>query len=521
MRPSRLLSLASALLAAAFLPTAPAKAAALAPEIGEARPLAPDAFGYNVNLVRGHASYDEPDFAEAVASLVPGNLRYPGGTVGNFWDWRRGGFIEGSEKIPERLPGDFSGYGLAQLKAGISVSGATPVFMLNLMTSSLEEQLAMLRAARELGLPVKYVELGNEHYHDRPVYTDRFPTGADYARECMTWARAIRAEFPEARIAIVGAAIRPEDPPRRKEWDRAVFEAIDEPDLIDAVVYHVYQGPGLATAPPANRRPSENAESLEGTELQAAAPGPDARTSVPAQQRQAEAFAAPSGPGTMLAMAYNRLNEFPEVRAVPHDWDVWITEYGMFDRTGSVWTTWAHGLFSALMTMRFLEIPSVELWCYHSIGGTAMFSALLRGEGDFSNRKTLADIETKRHGLSASGQTLRLLNRAARGATGARGLRWPGVAAPTGHPSGLPVLYGWLFTHPDGNARAAVLNLSDSEQTLDLASALGRENVTVEVFAPGIRERITGHEPLPTPTAADAKAITLPPYAMIALGVAD
>ena len=44
-------------------------------------------FGYNTQSIKG-PGWDKAEFISRIAELNPGNFRYPGGTVGNFWDWR-------------------------------------------------------------------------------------------------------------------------------------------------------------------------------------------------------------------------------------------------------------------------------------------------------------------------------------------------------------------------------------------------------------------------------------------------
>src|SRR5207248_10180294 len=116
----------------------------------------------------------------ALAELKPQTLRYPGGTVANYWDWRQGWFVRGAQVPPNWYNLPPAPAPLEDFKQAIKASGATPVFVLNMLTSTLDAQLAMLRHARWLGLPVALVELGNEFYLNAPDYAAAFPTGQDY-----------------------------------------------------------------------------------------------------------------------------------------------------------------------------------------------------------------------------------------------------------------------------------------------------------------------------------------------------
>lgn len=92
----------------------------------------------------------------------------------------------------------------------ITTTSATPVWDLNVLTSSLDEQIAMLDAAEQLGMSVHYVELGNELWDPRSIYPTIYPSGTAYATAMNTWIPALRRRFGNIQIAVSGAD--PSDP---------------------------------------------------------------------------------------------------------------------------------------------------------------------------------------------------------------------------------------------------------------------------------------------------------------------
>ncbi|HQV01753.1 MAG TPA: hypothetical protein PLO59_11360, partial [Bacteroidia bacterium] len=88
-------------------------------------------------------------------------------------------------------------------------TGSDPVYNLNILTSDLNYQMAMLYHARELNLPVRNVELGNEFYSNDENNNLKFPTVIDYADEAISWATSIKSDAGFATnpplIAAVGA----------------------------------------------------------------------------------------------------------------------------------------------------------------------------------------------------------------------------------------------------------------------------------------------------------------------------
>ena len=106
-----------------------------------------------------------------------------------------------------------------------------------MLTSSLDEQIAMLEAAEQLGMSVRYVELGNELWDSRSVYPSIYPSGTDYAKAMNIWIPALRQRFGDIRIAVSGAD--PSDPffsdvfgERYRGWNSDVLATIQGADAI-------------------------------------------------------------------------------------------------------------------------------------------------------------------------------------------------------------------------------------------------------------------------------------------------
>ena len=58
------------------------------------QPLRQALYGFNSNMMSGDYSYLDDDFVALTKALAPKTLRFPGGTVGNFYHWEPGGFFE-------------------------------------------------------------------------------------------------------------------------------------------------------------------------------------------------------------------------------------------------------------------------------------------------------------------------------------------------------------------------------------------------------------------------------------------
>ncbi len=196
--------------------------------------------GYNINW-----SF-LPDLNQAIidaaASLKPDIIRYPGGTVSKTWNWETGT----TSKQPNR-----PAHTLDDLFSLKEATGADVIFVLNTINKTLDNQLEMLTTAQEMGIPIKYIEMGNEHYLGKGDNADdagnhqdnvkAFPTGKEYAEFVNRWAPAIRDAFPDAKIGITLLG-RSNTNERLKNWNQLIVENINDSSF-DAYIYHLYVHP--------------------------------------------------------------------------------------------------------------------------------------------------------------------------------------------------------------------------------------------------------------------------------------
>jgi len=135
-----------------------------------------DFYGLNgQNTLSATSMYANTNVNSGLASSYASYLRYPGGTVANYWDWQEGWFFRNMEKNgalsldidfqnKDRLQDVFSNTGLLYesgsnyIKDFIKTLGSTgtkPLFVVNPLTSDLQYQIAMLLETKLQGLEVK------------------------------------------------------------------------------------------------------------------------------------------------------------------------------------------------------------------------------------------------------------------------------------------------------------------------------------------------------------------------------
>lgn len=151
--------------------------------------------GLNGNMSSSARSFSNTEVQNAIISLGGVQImRYPGGNVANSFNWHTGK--------------DDDGTGAANTLDDIAALhqnvGCDILFVLNMLTKSLPDQLAMLAAANSKGIPIKYIELGNEFNNVNNPGHITFPTPASYATTAATWMTAIKGVYPNCKVAFIG-----------------------------------------------------------------------------------------------------------------------------------------------------------------------------------------------------------------------------------------------------------------------------------------------------------------------------
>jgi hypothetical protein len=427
----------------------------------EVRPASPIALtapinGSNLDYSGVGEDFAAPEVITALRDYRGGTIRYPGGAIANYWDWRNGSVDQpattsGSGRSKPSRVRDY-GFTLQTLQGIVRETGVTPVFDLDLLTSTLSDQLQMLHAAQGLGIPVRFVELGNELYLNISSYVQAFPTAASYARTVAQWAPAIRAAFPDAQIAAVGSLTQ--RTARERSWNSTVL-SIAGAD-IDAITLHDY-------AP-------------VGKDLD---------------------------PAQVLATAQTSWRSAQQVMAaIPSRYRIWFTEFNLPlpALTGgdpALGTTWLHGLFVAESMALFDRSPRVQLDDYWDLFGTPATGAFTSGP---MPQPTVA------------GAALLLLTNAAAQAHTVTPLSF--TAAPT-LPDGATGLIGVSFSGP-GGTRTVSINLTDRAVTVSTGAGTGLSaGVSIVSISGAPTATVSG---LTRATGVVGTTITLPADAIVGIG---
>jgi hypothetical protein len=285
--------------------------------------------------------WSRPRFAGSVAGLAPQAVRVFGGTIANYWDWRAGTFVR-SPALPAafRALRPRVSVTLADWARVVRAARAIPVYDLNLVTSTLAEQLAMLHAAQRLGLPVTRIELGNALY--LAAYARRFPSGAAYGRIASRWIAALHRAFPGVQVAADAFAGLDSNAvaltPRVRDWNAGLLTTLRGES---ALSFHTYFDSGL----PAGVAPR-----------------------------------AAGAASTMLSAPARCWSQFQQLLTrLEAGVGAWVTEWSLLDRSARVLGTWAQGLDVASYGLYLVGEARVVQTDNEALVGSVPFAAIFAG----------------------------------------------------------------------------------------------------------------------------------------------
>ncbi len=226
----------------------------LAIDTRTAKPLRKALHGFNTNMMSGDYGYIDFDFVALTKALYPQTLRFPGGTVGNFYHWNLSGFLENemastlSQKLNKRNKGNY--VKLQKRKNGriafddfmqlCETHDIAPVVVVNLWTGSPKESAAWVQYAKTKAYPVTHWELGNEYY--LPHYVNKYPSVKAYITRAKKHAAAMKAVNPDIKVSVCATPVAFHKEgwlinKYQRNWDAGLAA---DTGFYDAYTVHVY-----------------------------------------------------------------------------------------------------------------------------------------------------------------------------------------------------------------------------------------------------------------------------------------
>ena len=93
----------------------------------------------------------------------------------------------------------------------------------------------MLKYAQSEGIAVKWIEMGNEYNYKGDLGRKKFANLNEYASACRTWIKALKQNFPDAKIAIIGGNQPYSSDVQR--WNKDILREVPDADAINGHFY--------------------------------------------------------------------------------------------------------------------------------------------------------------------------------------------------------------------------------------------------------------------------------------------
>lgn len=435
--------------------------------------------GLNGNTVRG-PSWVNLEFNDSVATMAPTLLRYPAGNISNYWDWETGWFY--NQAHLDTVLGDtvytmkdsWYTYDTIDIRPivfhnALEQIDAQGIYIMNMMSSSLEKQMSDLEQALNLGISIDQIELGSEFNHGNDFVAYKYPTAGDYAREAALWADEIRTLLPQVQLAVV-AGNRGSPGDRAYNWNDSLYAYC--PD-VDALVWHLYL--------------YLNDDDSLYTDKQ------------------------------VLAYPFYKIPLYQTWRAFEDDnpdladYEVWVTEYNMFDKsTEKIFSnSWAHVLFLAGMNDNFLKNNKTSMLIQHNVSGFTEFDAI--------NCETNANFSKRAPGISSQ-----LWNQLTEGMQSCKQILFDSSYNDTVNytkDNGItvnieyPQAFGWLFEN-ESSAAALFSNLSQDSIYVSVDPWFNSDVSWEKWTANSLRDRFDNSGEIYLTTDTAKENVLIPPYSI-------
>jgi len=205
-------------------------------------------FGVNIGFAFATELDKDSGFVQLLRAMHPATLRFPGGTVGNYYHPNSPVYgFKSNEIMPSLIPlynqqskrSENILYNFIRLSKAI---GSGAVFCANLLNGTIEETMFVLDELTKNNIPIYGVELGNEFV--LLPYREKIFTSADvYTQKVKATADAISAKYPSIKIAVVAG----DDVPENENNSRSRFmqewnQKLSKQSYFDAYVWHYYPG---------------------------------------------------------------------------------------------------------------------------------------------------------------------------------------------------------------------------------------------------------------------------------------
>ena len=217
------------------------KSCKIALNTADKRQFPTDLFSVNSHFVWASSGWEDATLRSILKTELPlRNLRFPGGTVGNFYDWQTDGFYgdEYSFKSVSRKKAYDDGFtfGFSDYASLCKEIGATSTLMFNVIEDSPSKAAQRLQNRIDAGLDIAVIEMGNENFFSDQAMgniadVDGEASVTAYITHTKSMASALKNVDPSVQVAVNID---------RHSWDGEWDSTLAQEKYYDATIVHPY-----------------------------------------------------------------------------------------------------------------------------------------------------------------------------------------------------------------------------------------------------------------------------------------
>ena len=212
--------------------------------------LNPNLFGFCTSNTFTYCDINDTSFTNKVRKIKPNVLRFPGGSLGNFYHYDGEGYGFNFEEIQEwhsqKFKDRVSGLVGTQQKKGhhhnyiddfivlAKQNNSKVVLVANILTSSDTEIIQIINRFNSESIEILGVELGSEL--SNRAYKKHINSVEDYIQLAKKYSSIIKKQYPDIKLGVVASPIKENIPSRLKNWN----QKLSEETFYDAVIHHSY-----------------------------------------------------------------------------------------------------------------------------------------------------------------------------------------------------------------------------------------------------------------------------------------
>lgn len=170
-------------------------------------PIQKNLFSFNTGFMFTAPLEKEPAVKTITQKIKPSALRFPGGTIANYYHPDGIGYGFREEDLNGKFPDITKAMPLFDKNAIFhfadlcKMSNSDVVFVANMLTGTVEETLWCIEYFHQQNIKVVGIELGNELYLTQ--YRATYPTVDTYIQQAKKYAASIRKKYPNIPLGVV------------------------------------------------------------------------------------------------------------------------------------------------------------------------------------------------------------------------------------------------------------------------------------------------------------------------------